>query len=112
MWSFGCILYELYIGYPLFPGEDEKEHMALMMEVNGIPPRSVLARSSRRKVFFDEDYQPILTANSRGRTRIPGAKNLFQLMNCSDRNFVDFIKVSFLKIDQFRPVLNGNLKSV
>jgi dual specificity tyrosine-phosphorylation-regulated kinase 2/3/4 len=25
MWSFGCILYELYIGYPLFSGEDEKE---------------------------------------------------------------------------------------
>ena len=33
MWSFGCILYELYVGYPLFPGEDEKDHMALMMEV-------------------------------------------------------------------------------
>lgn len=56
MWSFGCILYELYVGYPLFPGEDEKEHMALMMEVKGVPPRSVLARATRRKVFFDEDY--------------------------------------------------------
>ena len=56
MWSFGCILYELYVGYPLFPGEDEKEHMALMMEVKGVPPRSVLGRATRRKVFFDEDY--------------------------------------------------------
>ena len=64
MWSFGCILYELYVGYPLFPGEDEKDHMALMMEIKGIPPRSVLARSSRRKVFFDDDYNPIITPNS------------------------------------------------
>ena len=56
MWSFGCILYELYIGYPLFPGEDEKEHMAMIMEVKGVPPRSVLARATRRKVFFDDDY--------------------------------------------------------
>ena len=56
MWSFGCILYELYVGYPLFPGEDEKEHMALMMEVKGVPPRSVLGRATRRKVFFDDDY--------------------------------------------------------
>ena len=94
MWSFGCILYELYVGYPLFPGEDEKDHMALMMEVKGIPPRSVLARSSRRKVFFDEDYNPIIAPNSRGKVRIPGNKNLFNLMNCSDKDFVDFIDVS------------------
>lgn len=76
IWSYGCILYELFVGYPLFPGEDEKEHMAMMMEVKGIPPRSVLARSSRRKVFFDDDYQPILTPNSRGKIRNPSTKPL------------------------------------
>lgn len=100
MWSFGCILYELYIGYPLFPGEDEKDHMALMMEVKGIPPRSVLARSSRRKVFFDEDYNPMIQPNSRGKVRIPGNKNLNNLMNCSDKDFVDFIDVSYYSADQ------------
>ena len=94
MWSFGCILYELYVGYPLFPGEDEKDHMALMMEVKGIPPRSVLARSTRRKVFFDDDYNPIITPNSRGKIRMPNGKNLYNVMNCSDRDFVDFIDVS------------------
>lgn len=25
MWSLGCILYEMYVGMPLFSGEDEKE---------------------------------------------------------------------------------------
>ena len=25
MWSLGCILYELYVGFPIFAGEDEKE---------------------------------------------------------------------------------------
>ncbi len=25
MWSFGCILAELYSGYPLFPGESETD---------------------------------------------------------------------------------------
>ena len=68
--------------------------MALMMEVKGIPPRSVLARSSRRKVFFDEDYNPIITPNSRGKIRMPGNKNLYSQMNCSDKDFVDFINVS------------------
>ena len=25
MWSFGCIMAELYIGYPIFPGESEND---------------------------------------------------------------------------------------
>lgn len=94
MWSYGCILYELFVGYPLFPGEDEKEHMAMIMEVKGIPPRSVLARATRRKVFFDDDYQPILVPNTRGKIRNPNTKNLATLMNCPDRDFIDFVDVS------------------
>lgn len=35
MWSFGCILAELYTGYPLLPGEDEGDQLALMMELFG-----------------------------------------------------------------------------
>jgi hypothetical protein len=30
--------------------------MAMIMEVKGVPPRSTLARATRRKVFFDDDY--------------------------------------------------------
>lgn len=33
MWSLGCILAELYTGYPLFPGESEVEQIACVMEV-------------------------------------------------------------------------------
>ena len=99
MWSFGCIIYELFVGTPLFAAEDEKDHMAYLMEVKGIPPRSVIVRSERRAVFFDDDYSPILTKNSRGIIRIPGSKNLQTLMkDCPDSDFVDFIDVSFFYI--------------
>jgi dual specificity tyrosine-phosphorylation-regulated kinase 2/3/4 len=27
MWSFGCILIELFTGFPLFPGENERKQM-------------------------------------------------------------------------------------
>lgn len=103
MWSFGCILAELYNGYPLFPGENEMEqappplllpnthstrnvHLAhhaparsafhpasaiaawtlarscalccqlyCMMEIHGLPPKSMRERSKRRNVFFDSN---------------------------------------------------------
>jgi dual specificity tyrosine-phosphorylation-regulated kinase 2/3/4 len=42
MWSFGCIMAELYIGTPLFPSDSEKDHMSMMMEVLGLPDRSLL----------------------------------------------------------------------
>ena len=42
MWSFGCIMAEFCIGFPLFPGEDEMEQLAMMMEVCGVPGPSVL----------------------------------------------------------------------
>ena len=42
MWSFGCIMAEFCIGFPLFPGEDEMEQLAMIMEVCGIPGNEVL----------------------------------------------------------------------
>ncbi|RMC02805.1 hypothetical protein DUI87_19996 [Hirundo rustica rustica] len=32
MWSLGCIIAELYTGYPLFPGENESDQLACIME--------------------------------------------------------------------------------
>ncbi|KAL2651766.1 hypothetical protein R1flu_019894 [Riccia fluitans] len=52
IWSLGCILAELYTGYPLFPGENEVEQLACMMEILGIPPTSVVEHASRKKMFF------------------------------------------------------------
>jgi dual specificity tyrosine-phosphorylation-regulated kinase 2/3/4 len=53
MWSFGCILAELYTGFPLFPGENEMEQLAYIMEIKGIPEDYILELSSRKKLFFD-----------------------------------------------------------
>lgn len=52
MWSFGCILAELYTGYPLFPGENEVEQLACIMEIFGMPSPSLLGEAQRRKLFF------------------------------------------------------------
>lgn len=54
MWSLGCILAELYTGYPLFPGENEVEQLACIIEIFGLPDPALLAEAQRRKLFFGE----------------------------------------------------------
>jgi dual specificity tyrosine-phosphorylation-regulated kinase 2/3/4 len=78
MWSFGCILVELFTGYPIFPGENEQEQLSLIMEVRGLPSEQILDQSTRSKIFFDEETdEPLLvTTDSRGKLRIPGTKPL------------------------------------
>ncbi|KAF3914184.1 hypothetical protein ABW21_db0208382 [Orbilia brochopaga] len=54
MWSLGCILAELYTGYPIFPGENEQEQLACIMEVFGPPEKHLIEKSSRKKLFFGQ----------------------------------------------------------
>ncbi len=51
MWSLGCILIELFTGFPLFPGTNEREQMQLVIDVIGTPNASVLSRSTRKNMF-------------------------------------------------------------
>ena len=95
MWSLGCILCELYTGYPLFPGENEQEQLLCMMEVLGLPPKRMVQEASRKKHFFDLNQQPILTANSRGKVRIPGSRSMEQAVKCKEPAFVGFIRKCF-----------------
>ena len=41
-------------GYPLFPGENEVEQLACIMEVMGLPPQNILEQATRRRLFFGE----------------------------------------------------------
>jgi len=91
MWSFGCILAELYTGYPLFPGENEVEQLACIMEIFGVPPARIMEQASRTKMFFDSVGNPRLVPNSRGKLRRPDAKNLQTVLRSSDNKFVDFL---------------------
>ncbi|KAJ2852867.1 serine/threonine protein kinase, CMGC, dual-specificity, partial [Coemansia erecta] len=47
VWSLGCIVAELLTGYPLFPGENEREQLACVVEVLGPPPAYMLERAPR-----------------------------------------------------------------
>ncbi|KAK4038262.1 hypothetical protein C8A01DRAFT_37779 [Parachaetomium inaequale] len=91
MWSLGCILAELFTGVPIFPGENEQEQLACIMEVFGPPEKHLIEKSTRKKLFFDSMGKPRLTVSSKGRRRRPSSKTLQQVLKCDDEAFLDFI---------------------
>ena len=91
MWSIGCILAELYTGYPLFPGENEQEQLACIMEVFGPPEKYLVEKSARKKLFFDSNGKPKPVVSSKGKRRRPSTKTLAQALNCTDDAFIDFV---------------------
>ncbi|MDI1488602.1 MAG: serine/threonine protein kinase, CMGC, dual-specificity [Ramalina farinacea] len=91
MWSLGCILAELLTGYPIFPGENEQEQLACIMEVFGPPEKHLIEKSTRKKLFFDSLGKPRITVSSKGKRRRPSSKSLQQALKCEDEAFLDFI---------------------
>jgi serine/threonine protein kinase len=55
MWSLGCILMELHMGEPLFPGTDQFDQMCYIVATLGMPPDDVISRSQsqHRSQFFE-----------------------------------------------------------
>lgn len=95
MWSLGCILAELYTGLPIFPGENEHEQMACIMEIFSLPPDLVLEKATRKKVFFDSKNQPRSIVNSRGKKRKPGSRSLSYMLGTEDKDFLNFLNKCF-----------------
>lgn len=91
MWSLGCILAELKTGYPIFPGENEQEQLACIMEVFGPPEKHLIEKSTRRKLFFDSQGKPRMIVSSKGRRRRPSSKTIQSALKCDDDAFVDFV---------------------
>ncbi|XP_035243857.1 dual specificity tyrosine-phosphorylation-regulated kinase 3 isoform X1 [Anguilla anguilla] len=109
MWSLGCILAELLTGYPLFPGEDEGDQLACMMELLGLPPQKLLEQSKRAKNFISSKGQPRYCTTStlsgggvvlnggrsrRGKLRgPPGSRDWASVLKgCDDAIFIDFLR--------------------
>lgn len=90
MWSLGCVVSELVLGYPIFPGENEQEQLLCMMEILGLPPSGLLDRAPKRSEFF-RNKEPIICPNSQGKIRTPGSRSIQDKLRCNEENVISFI---------------------
>ena len=90
MWSLGCIIAELIIGYPLFPGENEYEQLLCIMEMLGLPPSHMIEACSKKNEYFCNG-DAIVVPNSHGRIRNPGTRNINDKLKCADKDAVQLI---------------------
>jgi len=59
VWSVGCIMFELYLGFTLFQTHDNREHLAMMEKILGPFPASMTRRTKTKyfttgKLVWDE----------------------------------------------------------
>lgn len=107
MWSFGCMIAELFTGIPLFPGESEEELLALIMELWGLPSLWMIQEGTKGLWYYYKDGRPkeavALMAEEAERMRrempdhdvddhyIVGDRSLEETIQCSDKDFINFI---------------------
>ncbi|KAI8367511.1 kinase-like domain-containing protein [Radiomyces spectabilis] len=53
MWSFGCIIAELYLGLPIFPGSSEYNQLSRIIETLGLPPNYMIEEGSNGSLYFN-----------------------------------------------------------
>jgi dual specificity protein kinase YAK1 len=54
MWSLGCIVVELFLGLPLFPGSSEYNQVSRIVEMLGTPPNWMIEMGKQAGEFFEK----------------------------------------------------------
>lgn len=52
MWSLGCVMAELFLGWPLYPGSSEYDQIRYIVQTQGLPPATMLQQASKSYRFF------------------------------------------------------------
>ncbi|KAH3675869.1 hypothetical protein WICMUC_002439 [Wickerhamomyces mucosus] len=56
-WSLGCIIAELFLGLPLFPGNSEYDQLNKIIKIMGMPPNWMIEMGKSAKIFLEKDFE-------------------------------------------------------
>ncbi|XP_042206560.1 uncharacterized protein LOC121855589 isoform X1 [Homarus americanus] len=57
MWSLGCVIAELFLGWPLYPGSSEYDQIRYISQTQGIPAEHMLNNATKTTKFFYRDNE-------------------------------------------------------
>ncbi|XP_059506497.1 homeodomain-interacting protein kinase 4-like [Stegostoma tigrinum] len=57
MWSLGCVMAELHLGWPIYPGTNEYDQIRYIVETQGLPSDHLLEIASKTHHFFKKARQ-------------------------------------------------------
>lgn len=52
IWSLGCVIAELFLGYPLYPGGCEFDQIRFITTTEGLPPKDMLDQGKKSRHYF------------------------------------------------------------
>ncbi|XP_067121428.1 homeodomain-interacting protein kinase 2 isoform X4 [Centruroides vittatus] len=136
MWSLGCVIAELFLGWPLYPGSSEYDQIRYISQTQGLPAEHMLNAATKTTRFFyretDSNY-PFWRLKTpeehEGETNIKSKEARKYIFNCLDdmaqvnvptdleggellaekadrREFIDLLK-RMLTLDQERRITPG-----
>lgn len=58
VWSLGCVMAELHLGWPLYPGNNEYDQIRYICETQGLPKAHLLHAARKAHHFFKRNPHP------------------------------------------------------
>ena len=139
MWSLGCVIAELFLGWPLYPGSSEYDQIRYISQTQGLPNEHMLNQATKTTRFFyretDSNYPFWRLKNPEeheAETNIKSKEARKYIFNCLDdmaqvnvptdldgaellaekadrREFIDLLK-RMLTLDQERRITFGGIR--
>ncbi|XP_029427533.1 homeodomain-interacting protein kinase 4 [Rhinatrema bivittatum] len=100
MWSLGCVMAELQLGWPLYPGSNEYDQIRYICETQGMPKTQLLNAASKTHHFFKRNPHPQLVhqwqlkslAEYQAETKVKPLERRKYILKCLDQ--IEFVNNS------------------